>query len=67
MHPSSFTRTLSGTEHNARMQHGHMSSGLSPDSLFEVTPILCLCPVIGEEVNKLSLPLDIPLTMFFCC
>ena len=42
-----------------------MGSSSSPDSLLEVSPIPCLCHVIREEVNKLFLLLDSPLTVFF--
>ena len=42
-----------------------MGSSLSLDSLLEVSPIPCLHLAIGEEINKLSLLLDSPLTMFF--
>ena len=44
-----------------------MGSSLSPDSLLEVSPIPCFCHVIGEKVNKLSLLLDSPLTVFLHC
>ena len=33
-----------------------MSSGLSPDGLFKVSPIPCLCLVVGEKVSHLSPP-----------
>ena len=36
-----------------------MSSSLSPDGLFKVSPIPCLCLVVGEKVNQLSLLLNL--------